>query len=53
MLNSRTFSRAGTLPAIILLVALSGCASKEQKAIDQAKAQAAKTGKAQQVVTVD
>jgi len=33
--------------------ALSGCASKEEKALDQAKQQAAKTGQAQQVVTVD
>ncbi|MGB6688784.1 MAG: hypothetical protein WBE76_13190 [Terracidiphilus sp.] len=53
MSNPRMFSRARTLPAVVLLVALSGCASKEQKAIDQAKAQAAKTGQAQQVVTVD
>src|SRR5580658_4682460 len=32
---------------------LSGCASKEEKALEQAKQQAAKTGQAQQVVTVD
>jgi len=40
--------------AVALVVAgLSGCASKEEKALDQAKQQAAKTGQAQQVVTVD
>jgi len=40
--------------ALVLAVAgLTGCASKEQKALDQAKQQAAKTGQAQQVVTVD
>ena len=53
MLNPRRCFLAQALPALILLVALSGCASREQKAIDQAKAQAAKTGQAQQVVTVD
>src|SRR5580693_5372155 len=31
---------------------LCGCASKEEKALEQAKQQAAKTGQAQQVVTV-
>lgn len=41
------------LGTLLLTLALSACASKEQKAIDQAKAQAAKTGQAQQVVTVD
>lgn len=40
--------------AVSLVVAgLSGCASKEEKALDQAKQQAAKTGQAQQIVTVD
>lgn len=40
--------------AIALVVAgLSGCASKQEKALEQAKAQAAKTGQAQQVVSVD
>lgn len=38
---------------LLLVAALSACASKEQKALEQAKAQAAKTGQAQQVVTVD
>jgi hypothetical protein len=42
------------LLAVLLLVAgLSGCASKQEKALEQAKAQAAKTGQAQQVVSVD
>jgi hypothetical protein len=44
------FTAASTL---LLLVALTGCASKQEKALSQAKAQAAKTGQAQQVVTVD
>lgn len=40
--------------ALALLVAgLSGCESKQDKALDQAKQQAAKTGQPQQVVTVD
>ena len=38
---------------LLSAVVLCACESKEQKAIDQAKAQAAKTGQAQQVVTVD
>ena len=42
------------LLAVLLLVAgLSGCASKQEKALEQAKTQAAKTGQAQQVVSVD
>jgi hypothetical protein len=53
--NSFRFWRALSVPALFALAVLTiaGCASKEQKAIDQAKAQAAKTGQAQQVVTVD
>jgi hypothetical protein len=53
MSNPWMLSRIGIFSPVILLVALSGCVSKEQKAIDQAKAQAVKTGQAQQVVTVD
>ena len=55
MFNPRAIVRAATLPVTLLLAAamLSGCASKEEKALAQAKAQAAKTGQAQQVVTVD
>jgi hypothetical protein len=48
--------RVGRMPVLMLVLAagiLSGCESKQEKALDQAKAQAAKTGQAQQVVTVD
>jgi hypothetical protein len=47
--------RRAALPALVLaiLACTSGCASKEQKALDQAKKQAVATGHAQQVVTVD
>ena len=38
---------------VLAACVLSGCASKQEKAIDQAKAQAAQTGQAQQVVSVD
>jgi hypothetical protein len=43
------------MPVLLLLVAgiLSGCESKQEKALDQAKVQAAKTGQPQQVVSVD
>jgi hypothetical protein len=54
MMDSRRTLRAAAIPASLALAALLlGCASKEEKAIEQAKAQAAKTGQAQQVVTVD
>ncbi len=50
----RIWSLVGPVLAIgILAAALSGCASKQDKALDQAKQQAAKTGQAQQVVSVD
>jgi len=42
--------------AVLLLVAagiLSGCTSRQEKALEQAKVQAAKTGQPQQVVSVD
>ena len=53
-LSPRVFSLSIPILALVLAVAgLSGCASKEEKALDQAKQQAAKTGQAQQVVTVD
>ena len=39
--------------AAVLAVAFSGCESKQDRALDQAKKQAAATGKAQQVVTVE
>ncbi|HUH64050.1 MAG TPA: hypothetical protein VLZ50_13685 [Terracidiphilus sp.] len=55
MKNPHRIVRVANLPAMLLvaLAMLSGCASKEEKALEQAKAQAAKTGQAQQVVTVD
>jgi len=60
-LGSKSNRRSGrlsfSLPSVLLLTfvvaGLSACASKEQKALDQAKNQAAKTGQPQQVVTVD
>jgi hypothetical protein len=39
--------------ALLLLAGLAGCASKQQKAIEQAKKQAITTGQPQQVVSVD
>jgi hypothetical protein len=49
--------RTGRMPllALVLVVAaiLSGCSSKQEQALDQAKKQAAATGQAQQVVSVD
>jgi hypothetical protein len=55
MIHSDKSLSSGRLPLTLVLAAamLAGCASKEQKAIDQAKAQAVKTGQPQQVVTVD
>jgi hypothetical protein len=55
MINLAKIRRAGcgTAAAALVALTLSGCASKEEKALEQAKAQAAKTGQAQQVVTVD
>lgn len=41
------------LALVVLAAGLSGCASKQDKAIEQAKQQAVKTGQPQQVVTVD
>ena len=44
------------VPILLLVLAaaiLSGCESKQEKALDEAKQQAAKTGQAQQVVAVD
>lgn len=39
--------------ALILLAGLAGCASKQEKAIEQARKQAISTGQPQQVVSVD
>ncbi|MGA7342303.1 MAG: hypothetical protein WBE72_24615 [Terracidiphilus sp.] len=41
------------LVLLLLATLLSGCASKQEKALEQARKQAAATGQAQQVVTVD
>jgi hypothetical protein len=48
-------SSLGTPLLVLVLVAsiLSGCSSKQEKALDQAKKLAATTGQAQQVVSVD
>jgi hypothetical protein len=58
MFNSDSSVRTGRmhfLVVVLVLVAiiLSGCKSKEEQALDQAKKQAATTGQAQQVVSVD
>jgi hypothetical protein len=56
MFNSGSLVGAGRMPVLVLaLVAgiLSGCESKQDKALDLAKKQAAATGQAQQVVSVD
>jgi hypothetical protein len=55
MFRSDFFARTGRLPllAFALTIALAGCESKQDKAIDQAKKQAAATGQPQQVVSVD
>ena len=54
MFHSVSLFRGGRMPvlALALAVALSGCESKQDKAIDQAKKEAAKTGQPQQVVSV-
>lgn len=56
MLNSGTLVRSARIPLLMLAVLtaiLLGCESGQQKALDQAKQQAAKTGQPQQVVSVD
>src|SRR5271157_1245597 len=55
MFNSGSLLRAGPVPVLVLLVAgiFSGCSSKQEQALDQAKKQAAATGQAQQVISVD
>lgn len=55
MFSSDFFRRNGRTPmlALVLAVALAGCESKQDKAIDQAKKQAVATGQPQQVVSVD
>ena len=55
MSNADPLVRSGRVPvlALALAVALAGCESKQDKAIDQARKQAAATGQPQQVVSVD
>ncbi len=55
MFNSNSLVRTGRIAVLLLVVAgiLSGCESRQQKALDQAKAQAVKTGQPQQVVSID
>ena len=54
MFNSGSLVRTGPILVLVLVAAiLSGCSSKEEQALDQAKKQAATTGQAQQVVSVD
>jgi hypothetical protein len=56
MFNSDFAIRSSRTPMLMLTLAialLAGCESKQDKAIDQAKKEAAKTGQPQQVVAVD
>jgi len=56
MFNSGSLFRTGRMPVLVLVLVaaiLSGCKSKQEQALDQAKKQAATTGQAQQVVSVD
>jgi len=55
-MNSVSLARIEKVPVLALVLAaalFSGCKSKQEQALDQAKQQATKTGQAQQVVTVD
>ena len=56
MFNSGFLVRTEHMPVLVLVLLaamLSGCSSKQEQALDQAKKQAAATGQAQQVVSVD
>ncbi len=56
MFNSDSLINAGRMPILMLVLVaglLAGCQSKQDQALDQAKKQAAITGQAQQVVSVD
>jgi len=56
MFNSGSLIRTGRVPVLALILAtaaLSGCSSKQEQALDEAKKQAVTTGQAQQVVSVD
>ena len=56
MLDLSSLVRTGRMPVIALVLAgtmLSGCKSRQDEALDQARKQASATGQAQQVVSVD
>ncbi len=56
MLHSCSLIRSARMPAVMLVLAVamfSGCKSKQDVALDQARKQAAATGQAQQIVSVD
>jgi len=56
MFNSGSLVRTRRLPVLLLVLVaaiLSGCMSTQERALDQAKAQAVRTGQAQQIVSVD
>jgi hypothetical protein len=56
MFNSGSLVKTGRMPVLVLVLvtaALSGCSSKQEQALDEAKKQAVTTGQAQQVVSVD
>jgi hypothetical protein len=52
-LSSFSYSVRMGIAVALMAVALNGCKSKQDAAVEQAKAQAAKTGQAQQVVSTD
>lgn len=53
-LNSLVCTRQARVLMLVLIAAtLSGCKSRQEEALDQAKKQAAATGQAQQIVSVD
>ncbi|MGB6782338.1 MAG: hypothetical protein WCF17_16785, partial [Terracidiphilus sp.] len=53
MFRLRVLSASLILASLAACAVLSGCASKQQKALQQAEKQAAATGQPQQIVTVD
>jgi hypothetical protein len=56
MIDSCLLVRTARLPALVLVLAatlFSGCKSRQDEVLDQAKKQAAATGQAQQIVSVD
>jgi len=53
MFNAGSLIRTGPLVMVLVTGILSGCSSKQELALDQAKKQAVTTGQAQQVVSVD